>query len=119
KRSLRRRYQRERPTEVTVRAGGHEAVLKVASADEFAHYRWDPESHILRELLRALKPGDVVWDVGANVGMYAMLIARAVGPAGRVCAFEPSRACFGRLQENIDRNRASNVTAFRLALGRE
>src|SRR4051794_24641093 len=39
--------------------------------------------------VRALRSGDVFLDVGANVGYFTLAAARAVGPAGRVVAFEP------------------------------
>ena len=48
-------------------------------------------------LFDAIKIGDVVWDVGANVGLYTVKFANAVGSAGHVCAFEPSPLNLGRL----------------------
>jgi len=36
-----------------------------------------------------LRPGMTVWDIGANVGLYTLPSARAVGPAGCVVPFEP------------------------------
>jgi FkbM family methyltransferase len=53
------------------------------------------EDHFAQALQRAIRPGDVVWDVGANVGLYTGVFARLVGPEGKVFAFEPS--C-----ENVD-----------------
>ena len=38
---------------------------------------------------RYVRPGDVVWDVGANVGLFALAAAHRVGPTGQVVAFEP------------------------------
>ena len=119
KRALRERYERERPDKTTVCVGPHEAVLKVASAEEFSHYHWAPEAHVMRTVFDRLKPGDVVWDVGANVGMYTLLMARAVGPRGKVYAFEPMRGCYERLGENISLNGLDNVVALSVALGRE
>jgi FkbM family methyltransferase len=43
---------------------------------------------VAEELLR---PGDVVLDIGARFGSYTSLLARVVGPAGVVHAFEPNR----------------------------
>jgi FkbM family methyltransferase len=40
-------------------------------------------------LERAMRPGDTVWDVGANVGLYTEHFALRVGPEGSVVAFEP------------------------------
>ena len=49
-------------------------------------------------LLAAIKPGDNVWDVGANVGFYTQLFADVVGPDGKVIAFEPSPEAFETLR---------------------
>lgn len=43
-----------------------------------------------RALLGAVKPGDCVWDIGANVGNYTKKFAQIVGNQGHVIAFEPS-----------------------------
>jgi len=53
-------------------------------------------------LLGCVRPGDCVWDVGANVGLYSELFAAAVGPSGRVVSFEPSRACVDMLTRRRD-----------------
>ena len=56
-------------------------------------------------LLQAfLCPGMTFVDVGANIGYYSLLAARAVGPAGAVHAFEPNEAVRPRLEENIRLN---------------
>jgi FkbM family methyltransferase len=54
---------------------------------------WDVPScpydiELLRQL-RMIKPGDVVFDLGANHGFYALIFANLVGPEGRVYAFDP------------------------------
>lgn len=46
------------------------------------------------EALQAeLREGDVVWDVGANVGLYTKTFATIVGPTGKVVAIEPAPGC--------------------------
>jgi FkbM family methyltransferase len=45
-----------------------------------------------------------VWDVGANIGAFSLLAARAVGPAGRVVAVEPDAACAAAVADNARRN---------------
>lgn len=45
-------------------------------------------------LMSAIRVGDTVWDVGANVGYYTSQFARLVGVNGRVVAFEPSKTNF-------------------------
>jgi FkbM family methyltransferase len=41
-------------------------------------------------ILDSIRAGDVVWDIGANVGHYTELFAKRAGQNGRVIAFEPS-----------------------------
>lgn len=45
----------------------------------------------------ALKPGEVVADVGAGMGLYTHLLARAVGPHGRVIATDVDPAALARI----------------------
>jgi len=62
----------------------------------FGFKRWQDATEIAF-VRRVVRPGDVVVDVGANVGFQTRLFAEAVGPAGRVYAFEPERTNFRRL----------------------
>lgn len=73
------------------------------------------EEHFHRALQQAIRPGDTVWDVGANVGLYTEIFSQWVGPEGTVIAFEP---CF-ESSETI-RQRLQNckwVTIENIALG--
>jgi FkbM family methyltransferase len=64
-----------------------------------------------------VRPGDVFYDIGANIGVYTVLAAEQVGAAGKVFAFEPHSATFARLLETISINRLSGVvTACSCAL---
>lgn len=58
----------------------------------------------LAALLAALRPGDVFVDVGAHIGVYALLAARRVAPGGRVVAIEADPATHARLAANVKRN---------------
>jgi FkbM family methyltransferase len=69
-------------------------------------------------LARELQPGDVAYDIGAHVGYFAVLMARAVGPAGVVHAFEPDPANRGLLERTVALNDLSSiVTTSHLAFG--
>ncbi|MCU0808614.1 MAG: FkbM family methyltransferase [Candidatus Contendobacter sp.] len=50
---------------------------------------------------REVRPGDTVWDIGANLGLYTVEFLQQVGPSGQVVAFEPVAACFAQLRERL------------------
>lgn len=77
---------------------------------------WDYEPE-LRVFIGMLRRGDVVVDIGANIGTYAMRAARAVGPGGKVLAFEPLPVNARKLRRAIAMNRASNVDLIEAAAG--
>jgi FkbM family methyltransferase len=56
-----------------------------------------------------MKPGDVFYDVGANIGIFSIYAARHLGPNGRVFAFEPHNFKFVRLVDNIRCNSLEGV----------
>jgi len=70
-------------------------------------------------LAARLKPGDVFYDVGANVGVYTALGARLVGPAGTVVAFEPFAASSDATRRNCARNGLTNVTVVQAAVAEQ
>jgi FkbM family methyltransferase len=70
----------------------------------------------LNFLQAILSEGKTFVDVGANLGIYALVACRLVGRSGRVIAFEPSLQSFPILKENILLNGFTNVQAFRIAL---
>lgn len=62
----------------------------------------------------SFQPGDVFWDVGANVGQFALYAA--LMPGVRVLAFEPGAASFGALVRNIELNKMDDrIAAYCLA----
>jgi FkbM family methyltransferase len=67
---------------------------------------------------QTLKPGDVLYDIGANVGAYSLIAARATRGEATVYAFEPGYTTFPNLVENIFINECEGaVTPFPVALG--
>jgi FkbM family methyltransferase len=61
----------------------------------------DYEKHVNEALTGAVKPGDVVWDVGANVGVYSELFCEWVGEGGFVVAFEPFAGSCEQIQQRL------------------
>jgi FkbM family methyltransferase len=58
----------------------------------------------VRAYERIVRPGDVVLDIGANIGAHALHLARAVGAGGKVWAIEPTDYAIGKLRANIALN---------------
>lgn len=65
---------------------------------------------------RCVKGGMVVVDVGANLGDFTLVAARAVGPSGKVVAFEPDPQNFGWLIKSVERNAFKNIEIRQEAL---
>jgi FkbM family methyltransferase len=62
-----------------------------------------------------VKRGDVVVDIGANVGFYSHFLSGLVGPEGRVCSFEPIPATY-KILDWIMKRECPNVVTFPFAL---
>ena len=75
---------------------------------------WEPTVQIiLRDLC---KPGDIVFDVGANFAGLTTLMSRMVGPKGVVCAFEASPRIIDKTQRNLVLSGCNNVQLFHNAI---
>lgn len=124
---LRARFELERLV------GGSARTLEIAGVDPFDMFL-DPDSLAITPLvlekgiweasetavfLDSVAPGDVVVDIGANVGYYTLLASRRVGPEGRVYAFEPDPVSFGFLERNVRLNGFENVVLEQKAVSNE
>jgi FkbM family methyltransferase len=76
---------------------------------------------LVREVYEAVvRPGDVVLDVGAHLGRHTIPLARRVGPAGHVHAFEPLPSCRAALAQLLHASHpdlAGRITLHPFALG--
>ena len=63
-----------------------------------------------------IKKGMVVCDVGANIGLFTLELARVVGNKGKVIAFEPDSSNFTLLKKNIKTNGYQNVELVQKAV---
>ena len=61
-------------------------------------------------------PGQIVYDIGANVGLHTLLFSKLVGEDGHVFAFEPSPDTAALLAEHVRINRKTNVTIIQKAI---
>jgi FkbM family methyltransferase len=74
------------------------------------------EPSVQRTLRAIIRPGDVFFDVGANVGFFTILGARLVGGSGSVVAFEPEPENLAALRDNVGLNAFSNVVVVASAV---
>lgn len=75
--------------------------------------------NVVRFWRRALRPGAIFFDIGANIGLYTVPACHQVGPAGRIVGFEAHPFICGFLRRNVARNCGGNVTVENLAVGAE
>lgn len=67
-------------------------------------------------LNQMLQPGDVAFDIGANIGMHSVIMANRVTASGRVVSFEPDPHPYARLVANLQLNGFDFVETHRTAL---
>lgn len=80
-------------------------------------YEWNHCEPTVQLALRDLcRPGDVVFDVGANAGALTLVMSRLVGPRGIVCAFEASRRIVDKCQYNLVQNGCTNAQVYHRAV---
>jgi FkbM family methyltransferase len=118
-RKLYYRFAQPRDDILRLKAGKTTAEFRIHTSEElrFLEAMELYERRVFDRLMEAVKPGDVVYDIGANVGLYAVPLAKEVGNRGQVIAFEPERTSYNHLQENLKLNALNNVRSFRKALG--
>jgi FkbM family methyltransferase len=104
-----------RPRTVVRVHGGTALHLRIA--DKMGELWYDrnmaelPEITFLKQ--RRLKPGALVFDLGAHQAVVALLLAKIAGESGRVIAVEAGKRNFDLAVENRSLNRASNLSVLR------
>jgi FkbM family methyltransferase len=72
------------------------------------------------EFLRAHVPeGGIFVDIGANMGLYSILLSKPYGPAGLVLSVEPNPKVLARLRDNLKLAKPTNVLVIEAAVGAE
>jgi FkbM family methyltransferase len=89
--------------------GGPGVKLRLArfpywGAQSYGVITGEHERQVQEALRRTVTSGDVVWDVGANIGMLSLVAARMVGPTGHVVALEPDAQSAAAIRANAQAN---------------
>lgn len=117
---IRRALNRAAPagvTQVEVAAGGlRGARLALNLQIEKDYWLGTYEAQLQQAVRDWLKPGMLVFDVGANIGYISLLLARAVGAEGEVVAFEALPANIQRLRANLALNPGARVSVMPAAV---
>lgn len=94
-----------------------DAIYSVASDDNYLDAMGGVfEPHMVQLFRTLIGPGDVVADIGANIGLTAILFSTL---ACKVYAFEPSPSTYRILVDNLARAGVGNVEAINLGLGQK
>lgn len=118
--ALARRFPSLQAVPVTV--NGHQTIW-VDLRDALSHalvagspwpgVPWEADEQLV--MRRLVRPGDIVFDIGAHIGLHTVLLAELAGPAGDVHAFEPNDAKIDTLAKTIAR--LPNAALHPIALG--
>jgi len=80
----------------------------------YIYGNWEPVA--TQAIVSNAKRGMCVFDIGAHLGYYSLLLAKCVGPVGRVVSFEASPGNFCTLQKNVLINKLENIELINLAV---
>ena len=90
-----------------VGTGIHSDLLREGRREPFA----------TKILEKKTEEGEVVLEIGANIGYYTILQSKIVGTKGRIYAVEPEKDNFEYLKKNVSLNKLKNVSLFKQAIG--
>jgi FkbM family methyltransferase len=99
--------------------GGYVAELHLGENMELGAFVGVFEPDMDPLIKRLARPGMVVLDIGANVGLHALNFANQVRPGGKVYAFEATEFAHRKLARNAALNPSLDLEPLHLALSNE
>lgn len=96
-------YQRLLPEVITVNIGLSEVKFYTTAASIFYDFRNDvrTERPVIKDVVNSVEPDDILYDIGANVGIYSVILADELN-SGNVVAFEPDPVVATELERNAN-----------------
>ncbi len=116
-----RRIAGDLPQHCWARVGRGQAIL-VPTGDYVGRaltLSGDLDRKISRTFERFARSGDLLLDIGANLGLHTLQASRIAGPSGRVLSFEPNPNMTALLRQSLEKNDCRNVTLHQCGLGSE
>lgn len=77
--------------------------------NRFRSFPVDYERETLEAFLARIHPGDVIWDVGGNLGIYTLLAGMKVGHAGQVVTWDANPHCYKAIVDHVRANGLDGV----------
>jgi FkbM family methyltransferase len=99
-----------------VESGPGQGLRFYAGRDTSRFGAGEYEQPVQDALASLVKPADVCYDIGANLGFFSLLFARFTGPAGLVYAFEPVPVNVSAIRRNAKLNGFDNLEVMEIAL---
>jgi FkbM family methyltransferase len=81
-----------------------------------AHLLGTHEQAVFRDVRSLVRQGSIVYDIGANVGLFSVRLAEWIGQQGWLYAIEPNPICVYFLRANLSQARVRNFTIFPVAV---
>lgn len=107
-----------RRADVLADVAGYKALVPLDDLVGRAMYFFgDLDPKVTWAFRKYVRPGDVVFDIGANLGLATLYLARLVGPSGTVHAFEPNPRMLAYLNATLDSNPDLDISIHSVALG--
>lgn len=100
-------------------ADGPGEGLRMDSSRSRVYQDGTAEMPVQRALMDVLRPGAVAYDIGANVGFFSLIAARAVGSSGRVYSFEPVPENARLIRRNASLNTFDHIQVVEGAVAEE
>jgi len=101
----------------TVAAGEAAGLKLITRSGDNNFARGTYEQPVQDAVVENLSPGDVFYDIGANIGFFSLVAAQRVGVRGRVYAFEPVLGNATAIVRNAKLNGIDKIEVFREAVG--
>lgn len=101
----------------SVEWNGLKLKLDLSNANDHGAY-FALQGTVDAALIQQVEPGDTIIDIGGNIGIYTLTLAKRV-QGGKVITFEPDPKNFARRSEHITMNPGLNVVARNMGIGDE